>query len=264
MSNLLKADFFALLKSKLMYILLIICVLSPLFTIVTDFALSKITASFADEIDEIDISTVFQARTVMFSNFSLTNNIGLIIPVFAGIFTMSDIRHGTIRNKIISGHDRTKIYLSHLIVSIAFCVAMSLISFLILCGGSLIFFKYGPAFNGAEAWNFVKCLIIGLLAFAYVASVSTFFALVTKSTPMTIIFTIVVVIVLGIISSIYSFFPEKYHFIFYLIPTFASSKVATTGELANNIFFCGLGSFIGFATIHTIGGIFLFKSKDIK
>lgn len=265
MRSLLKADFFTLLKSKIFYILLAICVIFPIIMVLTNFGLSKLADSLAEETEMgMDLSNAFQARTIMFSNFSLTNNVGLIIPIFAGIMTMGDIRNGTVRNKVISGHNRTQIYLSHLIVSIALCVAMSLLSFLLLCGGSLIFFKYGVTFNGDEVWNFSKCLIVGLLAFAYVASVSTFFALVTKSIPMTIIFTLLLVIVLGLLSGIEAFLPDKYEFIVYLIPTFASASVASTGTLTNEVFFFGLGSFIVFSVINSIGGILLFNYIDLK
>lgn len=263
MRNLLKADFFTLFKSKILYVLLGICVAFPIISVLTDLGLAKILVALAEE-GGMDMSSMFLARSIMFSNFSLTNNIGLVIPIFAGIMTMRDIKNGTVRNKVISGQNRTKIYLSHLITSITLCVAMSLISFLLLCGTSLIFFKYGVAFNGAEFWNFCKCLIIGLLAFAYVASVSTFFALVTKSTPMTIIFTLVLVIALGLISGIEAFLPDKYNFIIYMIPIFASSTVAGSAQLNNEIFFYGLGSFIVFGAINSIGGILLFNYIDLK
>ena len=81
---------------------------------------------------------------------------------------------------------------------------------------------------------------------------------------MTIIFTLVLVIALGLISGIEAFLPDKYNFIIYMIPTFASSTVAGSAQLSNEIFFYGLGSFIVFGAINSIGGILLFNYIDLK
>ena len=103
MKNLLKADFYSLIRSKLTYILLIICIALPVFSVLTSVLINNIFESEImndPEFSEIG-GMLFTGRSIMFSSFSLTNNTGLIIPIFIGIFTMSDIRHGTIRNKVI-------------------------------------------------------------------------------------------------------------------------------------------------------------------
>lgn len=264
MRSLLKADFFALFKSKVTMIVFFICVGVPIFTVLIYVALGNAIAGIMND-PTFDMSTTFSARFIMFSNFSLTNNIGLVIPIFAGILTMADIRNGTVRNKVIIGKNRTKIYFSHLIVSTTFCVAMSLVSFLMLCGGSLIFFNYGVAFKGAEIWNFFKCVIIGLLTFAYIASLVTFFSLGTKSMPVTIIFTIILMVVLSLVGSIYPLIPnDDYKYVFYLMPTFASTNVVTLNEISNELFFFGLGSVLGFYAINTALGLLLFNKSDLK
>ena len=101
MNDLLKADFYALKKNKLTYILLAICVGLPILTVALYIGIEKIMAS--EILAEVGFSGsgLFNGRLIMFSNFSLSNNVGLIIPIFAGLFTVSDIRHGTVRNKII-------------------------------------------------------------------------------------------------------------------------------------------------------------------
>ena len=264
MRSLLKADFFALLKSKITLVVLFICIGVPLFTVLLYFGLGKAIASLVDD-GSIDISNTFSARFIMFSNFSMTNNIGLVIPIFAGILTMADIRNGTVRNKVIIGKNRTKIYFSHLIVSTLFCVAMSLVAFLMLCGGSLIFFKYGVPFKGAEIWNFFKCVIIGLLTFAYVASLSTFFALATKSMPITIIFTIIITMVLSLLGAIYPLIPnDNYKYLFYMMPTFASTTMVGSSEISNELFFFGIGSVVLFYAINTALGLLIFNYRDLK
>lgn len=265
MRSLLKADFFAVLKSKVSLIVLIICVAVPLFTTLVYVALGAAIDQIMDPEIGFDLSQAFEARFIMFSNFSLTNNIGLVIPVFAGILIMADIRNGTVRNKVIIGKNRTQIYFSHLIVSTVFCVAMSLISFVVLCGGSLLFFKYGAPFKGAEVGNFFMCLCIGLVSFAFIGSLTTFFALVTKSMPITIIFTIIIMIVLGIIGSLYTFMPDdKYKYFFYCLPTFASTTMVASSSINLELFLFGIGSILVFYTINTVLGVYLFNKLDLK
>jgi len=272
MRNLLKADFFSLFKSKLTYVVLGICAGVPLLTLLLYFGLNEAAKNLSEgELFE----SLFKARDLMFSTFSLSSNVGLVIPIFTGILVMADIRNGTVRNKIIIGKSRTKIYFSQLIVSVSFCVAMSLVSFLVMTSGSLIFFKYGYTFNASEAWNFSKALIIGVLSFIYVATLATFIALSTKSMPLTIVFTLLVVVGLSLVCSLAFLVPEdsNYIYIFYLLPTFGASSISSstlsllTGSndlLSNKVFFFCLGSLLGFSTFNTALGIFIFNKADLK
>lgn len=273
MHSLLKADFFSLLKSKITYVVLGICVGAPLLVILLYLGLGKATEAVTEGEDLI--VSFIKGRDLMFSTFSLSSNAGLIIPIFAGILVMADIRNGTCRNKVIIGKSKTKIYFSQLIVSISFCVAMILVSFLVTCGGGLIFFKYGYPWNGAEAWNFAKGLIIGLLTFAYVATLATFIALSTKSMPLTIVFTLLVALGLSLVCSLSFLVPEdsKLIYVFYLMPTYGVSMISSStiallsGEgtlLTNEIFYYCLASLFGFSALNTALGILIFNKADLK
>ena len=271
MRSLLKADFFSLLKSKITYVVLGICIGAPLLVILLYLGLGMAT----NAITEGEISSIINGRDLMFSTFSLSSNAGLIIPIFAGILVMADIRNGAARNKVIIGKSRTKIYFSQLIVSITFCVAMILVSFLVTLFGSLIFFKYGYPINDKEAWNFTKALIIGLLTFAYVATLATFIALSTKSMPLTIVFTLLIVVGLSLICSLSFLVPDdsKLIYVFYFMPTYGTSMISSSalallaGEaelLSNKIFFFSLGSLLGFSALNTGLGILFFNNADLK
>ena len=263
MNNLLRADFYSLLKSKLTYILIGISAGLPVFMIILYLVINNILN--VDTGDGAISMGVFTGRAVMFGNFSLTNNVGLIIPIFAAIFTLTDIRHGTIRNKIIFGASRVEIYFSHLIVSVVMCVVASLISFAVLAAGSAAFFEYGVEFDKAEAYNFIRCLITGILLFVYVASLSTFLSLVTKSMPLTITFTLLISVGLGLIGALSAFvLDEKYQKLFYIIPTYVSTVVSSSGEITTELFLYGLFSFLFFIALNTVVGIVLFKKNDLK
>ena len=270
MRSLLKADFFSLFKSKITYVVLFICIGAPLLLVLLYYGLQQAASSLTDG----EVTSMFHARDLMFSSFSVSQNVGLIIPIFTGILVMGDIRNGTVRSKIIIGKSRTKIYFSALIVSVSFCVGMALASFLSTTGASLIFFKYGYTFDGAELWNYSKALIIGLLTFAYIATLATFIALSTKSIPLTIVFTLIVVVGLSLVCSLAFLVPEdsNYIYIFYLMPTYGTSQISSSlavlsgGSelLTNKIFFFCLGSLLGFSAINTALGVLIFNKADLK
>lgn len=262
MNKLLKADFYALIKSKMLYILIAICIILPIISMAL---LKGIDTILQDEESFALGLSLTTGRRIILSNFNISSNVGLLVPIFAGIFTMSDVRHGTLRNKVTTGKSRTKIYFSHLIVSITFSLAMVLISILISLLGSLILFKYGYPLDKNEAFTLVRCFITGFLTFAFIATLTTFLALGTKSLPMTIIFTVVITFALNLISGFYGMVPEKYSYIFYFIPTFSNYLVVSYPEdLSVKVFFFGLISLLIFSSINTIFGLLLFKKKDLK
>lgn len=267
MSNLLRADFFALRKNKLTYILLAICAGMALLTVGLYFLINGMFDSMAEDEEFIGsgLGMLVTGRTIMFSSFSLTNNAGLIIPIFAGILTMSDLRTGAVRNKIIFGKSRVQIYFSRLIVSTVLCVEAALVSFAVSAVGSTLLFGYGVPFDSEQAGNFVRCLIIGILTFVYVASVSTFFAMSTKSTPLTVILTLAVCMGLGILCTLFDLLPSGwYDTLFRLIPTHASLQVSSGGTIAVSEFVPGVCSFLFFIALNTFLGILIFKKRDLK
>ena len=117
MLNLLKADFFRILKTKIVYVSLIIAFVLPLL-------MSGLVAGVVGLIGYDDPETA-SAATQLISNqlliqttFSSTQNFGIIVPVFTVIVIMADISSGTVRNKLIYGYKRHEIFASHFITSL--------------------------------------------------------------------------------------------------------------------------------------------------
>ena len=130
MSKLFAADMYKIIKSKLTLVLLIIAVGLPVLLVLTSFFLQLFAASLtSDPTEEALVSSLFDAKTLMASSFSMTNNLGLIIPIFSAIIVGADLSNGTLRNKIIAGHKRWHIYLSHLLTMIIYDVVAILIGF---------------------------------------------------------------------------------------------------------------------------------------
>ena len=70
--------------------------------------------------------------------FSGTKLIGFVIAVVMGIFIGADYSNGTIRNKLISGHSRTAMYISDLITSVIASVILNFVWFGVIIGGSAL------------------------------------------------------------------------------------------------------------------------------
>ena len=290
MGKLLKTDCYALFKNKLTYVLLGICVGMALLVVGTSFLSNTVLKSLLEIEDDallLEAGLLRTGRTVMFGAFSLTNNMGLIIPIFAGIIIMSDLRSGTIRNKVIFGNNRLQIYFSHLIVSTLLCVGAILVTFVIQSIGAALLFQYGAPFDADTVADFARCLTVGLLTFVFVASLTTFLALATKSTPLTIILTLASCLGLGILCSLLSALltglktagmfgglPEGilttmlvdgwFDILVEPVPGYATATVASAGTLTVREFLFGSGSLLLLIAAHTLAGALLFRKADLK
>lgn len=264
MSDLLRADFFRIRKSKLTLVVLIIAVAAPVLITLLYLAINNL---FYDGLGMAADDTIFDAKMLFGSAFSLGNNVGIVIPIFSGLFVMMDINNGTLRNKIICGKSRTKIYFSHLITSVVFNVVTILIYAAVTTALAFIFFDYGCEVNDAEIKNIIYYVISGILSFVFIASVSSFFALVLKSSAPTIIFTVVIGVGLCLIAEVGIILQafEKYNYYIYAIPTL-SNYAFMYGEsgISDAMFWEGAGSMIFFSALNTFLGILAFRKKDIK
>ncbi len=263
MNKLLKADLFRIRKSKLSFISLILAVAVPLFIVLMYFGINKLFNS--DDMGGLGFD-LFNVRTMFASSYSLTDNVGLVLPIFSAIFVSLDVTNGTLRNKVIVGESRTRIYLSHLISAILFNVLIITLyaAFTMLFG--FIFFDWGVELKGEEVTRLIYIIIIGTLSYVYVASITTFLSLVLNSTAPAIIFTVLYCLVLGIACSVIQLINyESFKYLVYLIPTFSNgTSIIINPEINNVMFFEGLASLILFTALNTVVGITLFKKKELK
>ncbi|MBR4769066.1 MAG: hypothetical protein IK088_08830 [Lachnospiraceae bacterium] len=268
MNRMLKADLYRIFKSKLSLITLILVVVFPLITTGL-YTLINVALSF----DDFSV-TVLNANAIIRSAYSLSNNVGLVIPIFSGILICMDVTGGTLRNKVIAGNGRVTIYLSHLLSAVIFNVVSITIYVLATAGFGMLLLPF-EAPDGAEAIRqIVFWIITGTTSFIYVATISTFFALTTKRVAPTIIFSLVVTVLLSFITSIVAFLDyENYRWVVYMIPTFTMSELSLSGFASFGIsvltvsmeeFIMGLVSFAFFGALNTVLGILLFMKQDLK
>lgn len=267
MKNLLKADFYRISKSKLLKVMIILCVAFPLVTALLYLAINKLAS-----LDGVDFS-IFNGKALISGSFSLSSNLGLVIPIFSGIFICKDLSDGTLRNKIINGCTRIRVYLSHLISSIVFNVLSALLY--TLCNalfGCILLGGYGVELDGQEIKYLLIMVLIGCLTFAFVATVTTFFALVFKNMPLTMILTVAFgmltsltsVLDLGLID--FGDFKPLLNFIpSYLNSSFANASALLESSMpeTREILF-GITSCLFFGCLNTMFGMLIFKKKDLK
>ncbi len=276
MKRLLKADIYRMLKSRLTMVALILVAAFPVLLVLMYVGINALAGIGMEDGEEA--VSLFTANTIVGSAYSLTNNIGLVIPAFAGILVCSDYTNGTLRNKVIAGNRRTDIYFSHLLTSIIFSVVMITLYAAVTTGLSLLFFdfKKDPSVNmGLEILYFV---LYGTMSFVFMATLSTMLAMVLRNIAPTIIFSVVAAIVLVALCSVLMLIgsQEKYRYAFYLIPTYCSNyfnlqSFSVLGLLAGNggdsrglMFAEGMGSYVFFSVLNTVIGILVFNKRDIK
>ncbi len=265
MRSLLKADLYRVLKSKLTLIMLILCIVFPLLMALLYLGIDKLNIASTG----IDIN-LFSGKTMVTSAFSLTNNVGLIIPIFSCIYVCLDISQGTLRNKIIVGKSRNSIYFSHLLTSIIFNLSSIIIYFLFTFAFGMIFLGWGTEFNAEETKNLLYIIITGLMTFVYVGTVSMMFAMIIKSVAPAIILTVGLTLGINIVITVLNFINyEKVKYLVYMIPTFSNNynsvlMALVQGVMPDEIFYLGIASYVLFGTLNTVIGLIIFNRSDIK
>ena len=259
-----KADLYRIFKSKLSFVSLILAVAFPLFMSLMYYGIDLMMNAL-DDTEDVMFS-LFNVRTLIASAYSLSDNLGLIIPIFAAIFVSLDLTNGTMRNKIISGASRTKVYLSHLFASMLYnaIIITTYALFTILFG--LIFFDWGVEFAGEEVTRFIYLVIIGTMTFIYIATISTLLALILNNVAPAIIFTVLISVGLGLATTVIRLIDyEDFKYLVYLIPTFSTGSALLFNPTIDNIMFIeGVLSLVVFGGLNTFLGILVFRKKELK
>ncbi|MDO4602514.1 MAG: ABC transporter permease subunit [Eubacteriales bacterium] len=160
MRNLISAGFYKIRKSRVFLICMILVnVLSAFLTVqVYQNSLScDVPYTFEDGI--------FMTETIMI----------LITAVFVSLFFGTEYSDGTIRNKLIGGYTRGKIYLSQVLVNVVSCLLIYFSS--ILVSGIL-----GAILMGAEGTSIVKTAVYVLAGAGMCITDAALFTFLTMST----------------------------------------------------------------------------------
>ena len=275
MKNLLRADLYRIRHSKLTLVMLILCVGFPLLMSLLYWGMDALALMDMEPADEamMEEMTLFNGKSLIANSFTLSNNLGLVIPIFSGIFICLDISDGTLRNKIINGCERRNIYLSHLLSGMIFNVAAILLYTVFNCMfGCLFLGGYGPEINGEEVKYLVVMICVGVLTFAFVATLTTFIAMVMKNLPLTMILTVAFGMLISMTSLLGIGLIDlgKYAVLLNLIPGYlnanmgdVSTILGTPAPAAADVL-CGVLSYLVFGALNTVLGMLIFQRSDLK
>ena len=202
MTRLISSDFKKFFNDKLF---LVVCILAVIFAVITPF-LYLIIFGMSEEIDPMTeqmLAGYVTAKGQFFGAFSFGNNLGLIAPLLIGIILCKDFSFGTVRNKIISGHSRTSIFLSNFIVCTIGLFGIVLAHALLTLAISLPFFDYqSTPFEMADFWYLLQSLLFQLLIYIFVAAFVSWLSVTMKNIGLVIVIYIAVVLGFTMIAGI--------------------------------------------------------------
>lgn len=202
MTGLLKSDFKRFFQDKLF---LVVCILGVVFAAITPLLYAVLVAMMGemDPMTESMLGSFMTAKGQFFSCFSFGNNLGLIAPLLIGIVLFKDFSYGTIRNKIISGHSRSSIFLSIFVVCLIALFGTILVHALLTLGISLPFFDYqATPFEMADLWYLLESLLFELLVYVCVAAFVSWLCVMMRNIGTLIVMYVAVVLGFTMIGTI--------------------------------------------------------------
>lgn len=206
MIRLLITDFKRIFKDKLFIVLIII---GTAFAFVSP-VLYKSMFLFLDETEEEIInamgllSAYTSGKGLYFASFNIADNFGFLLPILITIVIYKDYSYGTIRNKIVSGHSRTSIYLSQFISTAVTLWLVILYHAIIQFTLGTILFGYGADITFTEVCYFFLSTFFMFLAYLFVASIISFLTSILKHSGTCVILYIALVFILTIVGAIAS------------------------------------------------------------
>ena len=162
MADLLAEGYRRLFKGKRFYIVMAVMAVIPVLLTLIYFASNSFYKSEfgADALPEDVIDELIKyTEDLLFSNSGL---MVLLVGITAGMLIVQDFSNNTIRNKIIVGHSRTKIYLANFIVSVTVMVIYEAVYLIValIFGGIMLGFK--SALSGDIVVNLLLLMCIEL------------------------------------------------------------------------------------------------------
>lgn len=261
MINLLKSDFYRLKKDKSSWVGLIIIMGLSIFTYLMTFGLEAIDPNLA--------AGLLNPRSVYLSSFQGGNNAGLLVLIIIGIVIAKDFSHKTIRQKILNGHTRKNIYLSHLVVSLTYGLSIVLISGLFSLLLMTATFGYGSVITGNEVLKLLASTGLGLLIISVYISLAVFIAMFFQSTGATIGVLLAVlfggsfIISLVLAFSMVSTFPSWLATGLKIFPTTNAVWLVSFQLDLKGVLFTAISSLLYIIGLNLLG-VHLFTNKDIK
>ncbi len=209
------------------------------------------------------------------------NSFGLTIPINLIVFTVGEFTYGTVRNKIIAGLSKAKIFLGLFVTGLVF-------TFILTAGYSLLVIGVSSIIGGFDAdaiggMNFILCYIAYMIcAYIFITAVSVFFATLVRNIGGSNTIVIILLVFLTLLPLI-TFVGKNdlltvEHWSMWINPLFMAgfygndivSIIAGSGsalpyfEQSTSMILAGILIPLAWSTVFVVSGLFIFKHTDVK
>lgn len=270
MLDLIRADLKRVVSDRLF---LVVCLIAAALAVVSPLLYGAL-ALLAGEEMELALSMMgvtLSGRSMFFDALVPGNNAGLIVPVFLVILLSKDFTWGTVRNKIVTGKSRDRIFLS--LFATAACVtlgvmlAQAILSSLV---GSLIFGFQPEAFTAADFGYLALSVLFEVLLYLMIAALVSFITVLSPNMGVGIVLyvavTMLFTLVGGLTSSAVFLFEETplWLEIVNRANLFTSHVIGGgTAYSPEDVLYILIPTLAGTA-LFTLGGMLIFRKKDLK
>lgn len=270
MRELLKTDLRRIIKDKLF---LIVCIVGAGFAFLTPLLYKGLSLFIGIDNELLGIFT--NSKSIFFTSFSLSGNFGLVLPILLAIVLCKDFSYGTVRNKIICGKSRAKIFLSMFLSGTIVACGVILAHALLTLGISLCFFPYqAEQFTGYAVLYMLLSILFSLLLYVFVSAIVCLLCVCMKNVGLAIVIYVAVNFVFTIVAAIVSVaaafvdpadkFALKALEIIQKANIFVASYIGTGTSYTATEVLCVLVPVVVGTTACVLLGTMIFRKKDLK
>lgn len=240
-------------------------------------------------LEQITKTKMLSGELMLVTSLNPAQNFGLAIPVNLITFTVLEFNQGSIRNKIIAGHSKAKVYTSLLLNGLIFAFSLIIVySLLCFALGSMI----GGVEGGGMAMSLVgatyakeyiyKIIIVGIFTYLSITSFTIFFSTLFRSIGPAIPVVIVTIVFLSLVGTLVGTLGGSEELVWTLRiidPLYglgAAEVVTSTSivdgaevvtyyqDLTTETFVSSIISNLVYTALFFVLGISIFKKRDIK
>lgn len=272
MKNVLRADFFDLRKSKMVWILPIgavaLGILLPMMYYGI-FSLFRYLASLDAAKNNSTMVTMnrvlgmLNARTVFFGSLPISEGFGLMLTAMLGFRAARPFATGVYRNKIVAGISRPAIYLSQFLLCLLLAAVSAALYTLATALTSRLTF-------GALNLSGKEILTVAILSFGIYlvyTAIPVFLAFFTQSTPLALIVSMLLPIlmqtVISLLTPVLLNKPDVVMYVLAAFPTFQGAYMSNAGG-DTTVMLIAIGADVLWAALLTLFGVLRFTKADMK
>lgn len=232
----------------------------------------------------VDTALMCTGQNMLVTSLSPAQNFGIAIPVNLISFTVLEFTQGTIRNKIIAGNSKTKIYLSLFLNGLIFSIIL-LVLYVGMCtalgsifGGFDANGRAGSALMQCTPKYLIRLIILTLVCYISITAFAVFVAVLVRQIGGCIPIVIIIILACSLSSSfiplatqgnetvtnILSIVNPLYGVCALALGPLESGEGVIAMTMTDLAFYGGISSNLFYAFIFNFFGILIFKKRDVK